>query len=96
MQLDQSSLNELAIADLREIASQNEISTSGNKQQIIKRLLAAVDEIKNKLPRKFKATPKNGVAVILHTYSVPACGVIIDEDSPLMRFDYYLKYEEIK
>lgn len=57
----------------------------------------AMEEVTEEAPKaQFRVTPKNGVGTILGGHGVPAEGVVVPEDHPLLKFDYFLDIEALE
>lgn len=57
----------------------------------------AVEEVTEEAPKaQFRVTPKNGVGTILGGHGVPAEGVVVSEDHPLLKFDYFLDIKALE
>lgn len=99
MQIEQ--LSELTHDQLKEMAHAQNISISGNKAQLAKRLADAtnapttLEEVVEVPKKKFHVIPKNGVAIIVGDHGVPSEGVLVEEGHVILRFDNYFNITEV-
>lgn len=55
-----------------------------------------VEEVQVVEGKQYFVKPKNGAPLNILHYGVPAEGLVVNADSPLLKFDYYLEISEVE